>query len=58
VVVTEPGWITSFVDWLIRPRKKTVKSSGLFHELEHFRVPREALDEAVKKVKPKGYRDE
>jgi hypothetical protein len=35
-----------------------VKSGGLYHELDHFRLPAEAIDEVVKTLKPKGYRDE
>jgi hypothetical protein len=46
------------LNWLFE-RRKRVRDSGLFHELDQRRVADEAIEEVAEKVKEKskGYRD-
>jgi hypothetical protein len=57
MVVKARTFFDRMLNWLVFPGGKSVKSGGLFHELDHRRGPHELVDEAVEKVKPKGYRD-
>jgi hypothetical protein len=59
MVVTEPAWVSRFVDWLCKPRGKTVREGGLSHELNQRQPPSEIIDDVAEKIreKTKGYRD-
>jgi hypothetical protein len=59
-MVVNESFLDRLARWFEHGRRKTVRKGALFHELDEWHVPNEAIDEVAKKVRKKtrGDRDE